>query len=396
MKAFMPSKLYYQRILQLYEVKQKDAPLEILSNPEFLVGGSAVASVMDPDRVVIGFDRTPKGLTAAKRLQRLYSCWVPAERIITTDMRSSELAKLASNAMLAQRVSNVSALSMLCEEFGADVSCVTQVIGADRRIGKSMLRAGPGFGGSCLRKDTMYLVDMAERIGCQKVADYWRSVVTMNEIHMDRLSERVMQRLEGNLTDKVVTILGFTFKEGVVDTRDSPCIPMVKALSSAGARVKIFDPRLTSKQIADTLHSEGLTHGFRNESLICNDIWSACKDASVLIFTSLEEKAFDQPDEMSPGEHCEQLKMEASRTALSRFDWKRLYASMVKPRMILDCWNRVDFDDLRKLGFVLEGVGRGIYQVDASQSQAALAHPESTTDGDVKTLNVGVTFADSI
>lgn len=128
-------------------MKHKDAPLEVLSNPEFLVGGNAVASVLNPDRVVIGSAQTTAGLVAAKKLEDLYSCWVPVERIIKADMQSSELAKLASNAILAQKVSNISALSMLCEKFRADISSVTQVVGADRRIGKSMLRAGPGFGG---------------------------------------------------------------------------------------------------------------------------------------------------------------------------------------------------------------------------------------------------------
>lgn len=240
---------------------------------------------------------------------------------------------------------------------------------------------------------------MAEQNGYHLVADYWRGIVKINEIHVERLSERVIRRLEGNLTHKTVAVLGMAFKEGVSDARDSPCIPMLQALSSAGAKLKIFDPQLTPEQIADTLKFEGLTYPGRDNSLICNDIWSACKGACVLlIFTDLDvlENAANRPNKIAPGRDSNELRLEGSQTTFSCFDWARLYESMVKPHLILDCWNRVDVDAVRELGFMLESVGKRSPETGGEISQSSPEHTDSTRDSNAQNLNVGMVFTDPV
>ena len=153
----------------------------ILSNPEFLAEGTAIEDLLNPDRVLIGGETTPEGQEAIKSLVDIYANWVPRERILTTNVWSSELSKLVANAFLAQRVSSINALSELCEKTGADINEVARAIGMDSRIGPKFLKASVGFGGSCFQKDILNLVYIAKSYGLNEVADYWEQVIIMND-----------------------------------------------------------------------------------------------------------------------------------------------------------------------------------------------------------------------
>ncbi|KAH6889311.1 hypothetical protein B0T10DRAFT_487719 [Thelonectria olida] len=216
---------------------------EILSNPEFLAAGTAVNDLLYPDRILIGSNPTPSGKKAAEALVEVYAAWVPRERILTTNVWSSELAKLVANSMLAQRISSINSISAVCEQTGADVDEVARAVGVDPRIGNKFLMAGIGFGGSCFKKDVLNLVYLAETMGLPEVAEYWRQVVKMNEYARDRFSNRVIKCLNNTLVGKKVTILGFAFKKNTSDTREAPALEMIKTLLEESPReIAVFDP----------------------------------------------------------------------------------------------------------------------------------------------------------
>lgn len=216
---------------------------EILSNPEFLAAGTAVSDLLYPDRVLIGSAPTPAGRKAAAALASVYEAWVPRARIITTNVWSSELAKLVANAMLAQRVSSINSIAAVCEQTGADVDEVAAAVGADPRIGDKFLKAGIGYGGSCFKKDVLSLVYMAQRLGLPDVAAYWQAVNAMNEYSRDRFAARVVRCLNNTLVGKKVAILGYAFKKNTNDTRESPALEIIRTLLEEGPReVAVFDP----------------------------------------------------------------------------------------------------------------------------------------------------------
>ena len=154
---------------------------DVLSNPEFLAEGTAIRDMQNPDRVLVGGRETESGRKAVEKLVELYARWVPRERIITTNLWSSELSKLVANAFLAQRISSINSISAVCEKTEADVSEVANAIGRDARIGSRFLQASVGFGGSCFKKDILNLVYLCEHYGLPEVARYWEQVVLMNE-----------------------------------------------------------------------------------------------------------------------------------------------------------------------------------------------------------------------
>src|SRR5439155_5784515 len=216
---------------------------EVLSNPEFLAEGTAIADLERPDRVLIGGATTPSGQAAIRELVEIYARWVPRDRILTTNVWSSELSKLAANAFLAQRVSSINSISAICEQTGADVLEVARAIGADRRIGAHFLRAGVGFGGSCFQKDILNLVYLSEHCGLAEVARYWETVVEMNQYQRQRFVRRMIRAMFNTLADKRIAVFGFAFKANTGDTRASPAIQMCRDLLAERARVCVTDPR---------------------------------------------------------------------------------------------------------------------------------------------------------
>lgn len=267
---------------------------EILSNPEFLAAGTAVNDLLHPDRVIIGSSTTASGRRAAAALASVYASWVPRSRIVTTNVYSSELAKLAANSMLAQRISSINSISAICERTGADVDEVAACVGMDRRIGDRFLGAGIGFGGSCFKKDVLSLVYLAESLGLPEVGEYWRQVVAMNEFQRDRFARRVVGRLNNSLRGKKVTVLGYAFKKNTSDTRESPALQIVRTLLEEGPReVAVFDPACSSAvieaEVAELLGPEAVAVA-GGPLVVYGNAYEACHlSDAVVIATEFDE-----------------------------------------------------------------------------------------------------------
>lgn len=299
---------------------------DVLSNPEFLAEGTAVRDMENPDRVLIGGRDTESGRRALQELVAIYARWVPRERILTTNTWSSELSKLAANAFLAQRISSINALSALCETTQADVSEVSRAIGTDSRIGSKFLKAGPGFGGSCFKKDVLDLVYLCEHYGLRQEADYWRQIISMNDHQQARIVQRIVNALFGTVTGKRIAVLGFAFKADTGDTRESPAIAICRRLAEENARVVVTDPQALSSAMRD-LGDLG------NRVAYEVDPYRAAKDAhAIVIITDWD--------------------------AYTALDYDRIYASMEKPACIFDTRNLLDHDKLFKTGFDVHPVGR--------------------------------------
>ncbi|KAI4175874.1 MAG: hypothetical protein LQ343_001488 [Gyalolechia ehrenbergii] len=266
---------------------------DVLSNPEFLAEGTAIQNLLHPDRIIIGSLPTPAGLRAAASLAGVYEQWVPRGSIITMNLWSSELSKLAANALLAQRISSVNALSAICEATGADVDEVSYACGLDSRIGPHMLKAGPGFGGrsSCFQKDIFNIVYLSESLHLYEIADYWRAVINMNEHQKDRFTKRIISCLYNNLAGKKLAVLGFAFKKDTSDTRESPAITLVSNFIAERARVAIYDPRVPEYQIWHELADNGCNpHLLKRNVSVYQSAYAACEGAdAVVIATEWDE-----------------------------------------------------------------------------------------------------------
>ena len=232
---------------------QDKCSFSVLSNPEFLAEGTAINDLQNPDRILIGGEDA----SSIQSLKDIYLNWVKEEKIITTNLWSSELSKLTANAFLAQRISSINALSALCEVTGADVQEVKEAIGLDTRIGSKFLNAGPGFGGSCFKKDILNLTYLCEHFGLPEVASYWEQVISINEWQTYRIYKLVINKLFGNVNKKKIAILGFSFKADTNDTRESPAIFICKQLLNEGAIVRIHDPKVDEAQISFDLGDLG-------------------------------------------------------------------------------------------------------------------------------------------
>eukprot|EP00835_Amoeboradix_gromovi_P006268 NODE_707_length_4970_cov_0.408335.p1 type:complete len:408 gc:universal NODE_707_length_4970_cov_0.408335:2152-929(-) len=233
-----------------------DYQFDILSNPEFLSEGTAIKDLLKPDRVLIGGLPTASGYVAVRTLASIYAKWVPLDKIITTNLWSSELTKLAANALLAQRISSINALSAICEKTGADISEVSFACGLDNRIGSKFLKASVGFGGSCFTKDILNLCYLCESLNLPEVAKYWEQVLLMNNHQTTRFVNDIVTTMFSTVTDKVLAVWGFAFKKNTGDTRDSPAIKVCRDLLIEGAKLRIYDPKVSSKQMELDLTKE--------------------------------------------------------------------------------------------------------------------------------------------
>ncbi|CAG8495981.1 7935_t:CDS:2 [Funneliformis caledonium] len=231
---------------------------DILSNPEFLAEGTAITDLLSPDRVLIGGLQTPEGIRAQQALVEVYAHWVPTDRIITTNLWSSELSKLAANALLAQRISSINALSAICEATGADIDEVAYACGRDTRIGPKFLKASVGFGGSCFQKDILNLVYLSEQLNLPEVAAYWKQVVDLNDYQKKRFVSHIIKTLFNTITNKKIAVLGFAFKKDTGDTRESAAITLCKDFIQENAKVRIYDPKVSTEQIFFDLSAPGV------------------------------------------------------------------------------------------------------------------------------------------
>jgi UDPglucose 6-dehydrogenase len=238
-----------EKIKEVLGSNTKGVNFEVLSNPEFLAEGTAIQDLFKSDRVLIGGDDTESGKAAVASLVSLYAQWIPNEKILTTNVWSSELSKLASNAMLAQRISSINSLSALCEKTGANINEVSKAIGMDHRIGPKFLKASVGFGGSCFQKDILNLVYLCRHYGLDEVAEYWHQVVKINDYQKNRFAKKIIAGLNGTVNQKKVTLLGWAFKKNTNDTRESAAIYVADVLLEEGAELHVYDPMVKEDRI---------------------------------------------------------------------------------------------------------------------------------------------------
>ena len=242
-----------EKIKEVLKENSNGINFEILSNPEFLAEGTAIDDMLNPNRVLIGGEKSTKGKAAVNKLVKIYSSWVEKEKILTTNVWSSELAKLASNAMLAQRISSINSLSALCEKTGAEIDELSKAIGMDPRIGSQFLKASVGFGGSCFQKDILNLVYLCRHYGLEEVAEYWHQVVKINDYQKDRFAQKIINHFGGDLTGKKIAVLGWAFKANTGDTRESAAISVTTQLINAGFNISVFDPQVSKNTILEDL-----------------------------------------------------------------------------------------------------------------------------------------------
>ena len=321
---------------------------DILSNPEFLAEGTAMEDLAKPDRVLIGGRDDEHGRAAVERLASVYERWIPTERVLRANLWSAELSKLTANAMLAQRVSSMNAISALCEATGADVEQVSKCVGTDSRIGPKFLSASVGFGGSCFQKDILNLVYICESVGLTQVADYWHSVVAINDYQKQRFVARVIEAMFNTIAQKKIAVLGFAFKKDTGDTRETPAIDVCKGLLADRALLAVYDPKVTEAQIHEDLHLDkfawdhprgGAGDGKDASTPRARDVdvvgsaYDACSGAHALcILTEWDE--------------------------FKSLDYEKIYASMVKPAFVFDGRNVLDHAKLREIGFIVYGLGK--------------------------------------
>ena len=284
-----------EKIKEILEQNSTNINFEILSNPEFLAEGTAIQDLFKSDRVLIGGDETEWGQKAVQALVDIYANWIPKQKILTTNVWSSELAKLASNAMLAQRISSINSLSALCEKTGADIEELSKAIGMDHRIGSKFLKASVGFGGSCFQKDILNLVYLCKHYGLEEVAEYWHQVVKINDYQKDRFAQKIIDHFGGDLTGRTIAILGWAFKANTNDSRESPAIYVVEKLYKAGATLEIYDPMVREESIKRDINTYWTN--FKDEveeRIISLKTFNLNDSDAVAILTEWEEfKTFD-------------------------------------------------------------------------------------------------------
>ncbi|GAV00206.1 hypothetical protein RvY_11090 [Ramazzottius varieornatus] len=325
------------------ECREDGTSFQVLSNPEFLSEGTAIQDLLSPDRVLIGCESSEAGKLARKELADIYTRWVPEERIVTSNIWSSELTKLINNAMLAQKITCINATSAICEKTGADVSEVAKAVGMDQRIGPAFLNCSIGFGGSCFHKDILSLVYLCKQLSLDEVADYWQMIVDLNELQRRRFCQRIVKSLYGNVAGKKLAIFGFAFKENTGDTRESSAIVVCKHLLNEQAQLAIYDPKVRESQIIRDLQSPGCE--FNSSSLKIETCpYEATKGASAIVICT-EWKAF------------------------KNLNYQKLYDSMESgARWIFDGRNILDHQKLMETGFQVHCVGKALHLQNGRRS----------------------------
>ncbi len=308
----------------------KGIQFHVLSNPEFLAEGTAIPDLHNPDRILIGGE-DPEAINA---LKSIYEAWVPTERIISTNLWSSELSKLVANAFLAQRVSSINSISELCEVTGANVDEVAHAIGLDSRIGPKFLKASVGFGGSCFQKDLLNLVYIARSYNLNEVADYWEQVILINDHQKTRFAEKIIRSMYNTVNGKKIAFLGWAFKKNTNDTRESAAIYVADHLLDEQAQIVVYDPKVEEHQIFKDLDYLATRSNEENRELlaVAGDPYEAARDSHGLaILTEWDE--------------------------FKDLDWKRIKDSMKKPAFVFDGRKLLDRSKIENLGFVYYAIG---------------------------------------
>ncbi|MDD5673534.1 MAG: nucleotide sugar dehydrogenase [Chitinivibrionales bacterium] len=312
---------------RILNANDKNIHFEVVSNPEFLAEGTAISDLRHPDRVLIGSHETKAGLAARTIICDIYAHWVPREKIITSNLWSAELSKLAANAFLAQKISSINSISALCEKTEANVSEVARAIGADSRIGGKFLKASVGFGGSCFKKDIMNLVYICESYGLHEVAKYWSSVIAINEYQEHRFVKAMLTAMFNTVATKRIAIFGFAFKADTGDTRESPAIYIAQRLLEERAVVVVSDPQALQNARVDLKNAPG-----------------------ALEFV-------DDPYRAAAGAHA--IAVCTEWELYKTLDYKKIFASMEKPAFVFDGRNILDHAALFEIGFNVFPIGKG-------------------------------------
>ena len=308
-----------------------DINFDILSNPEFLAEGTAVNDLLNPDRVLIGGESE----AAIESLAQIYNSWVSQDKILRTNIWSSELSKLTANAFLAQRVSSINAISELCEYTGANVNEVSKAIGMDSRIGSKFLKASVGFGGSCFQKDILNLVYIARTYNLNQVADYWEQVIILNDHQKRRFSDRLIKTLYNTVSGKKIAMLGWAFKKDTNDTRESAAIYVADHLLDEQANVSIYDPQVPKEKVLTDINYLNTRTEEENSAGITytTSPYETVKDAhAIAIMTEWDE--------------------------FKTYDWEKVYKQMKKPAFIFDGRNLLDKQKMNKIGFEYYSIGQ--------------------------------------
>jgi UDPglucose 6-dehydrogenase len=323
-KCTIPVKtaLAMERILTSKDHKVK---FDVLSNPEFLAEGTAIKDLESPDRVLIGSRETESGIKARKEIVEIYQNWVPREKIIESNIWSSELSKLVANAFLAQRISSINAISALCEKTEADVAEVSRAIGLDSRLGSKFLNASIGFGGSCFKKDILNLAYLCRTYGLEEVADYWESVVDINEYQKERFVITMLNSMFNTLATKKICLFGFAFKADTGDTRETPALYIATRLLDERAEVIITDPKAIPSARVDLAGCDNVTY---------------------------------ELDPYKAAAGCDAIAVMTEWKLYASLDYKKIYKSMAKPAFIFDGRNVLDHKSLYKIGFNVFPIGK--------------------------------------
>ncbi|TLF44559.1 nucleotide sugar dehydrogenase [Maribacter aurantiacus] len=323
-----------QAIQNILENTGNDVHFEILSNPEFLAEGTAIEDLLHADRVLIGGNDTPSGQEAKDALSAVYEHWLPKERILQTNVWSSELSKLVANAFLAQRVSSINTISALCEKTDANVQEISRAIGFDSRIGPKFLNASVGFGGSCFQKDILNLVYIARSYGLNEVADYWEQVIIANDYQKRRFAGKIISTLYNTVSGKKIVLYGWAFKKDTNDTRESPAIAIADALLEEHAELLVYDPKVKEDRIYADLDYLGTRSPEENRRLlkVTSDPIVATKEAhAIALLTEWDE--------------------------FTAYDWQKIYDQMLKPAFVFDGRRILDTALMNEIGFNYYKIG---------------------------------------
>ncbi|KPI34705.1 UDP-glucose 6-dehydrogenase 1 [Cyphellophora attinorum] len=325
---------------------QPGVHFEVLSNPEFLAEGTAIKNLLHPDRILIGSLDTEAGYSAAESLVDVYANWIPREKLITMNLWSSELAKLAANAMLAQRISSINAFSSICEAVSANIQDVAYAVGLDSRIGPKMMNASVGFGGSCFKKDILNLVYISESLNLPEVAAYWHSVIAINEYQKDRFVRRIVKAMHSTLYQKKIAILGFAYKKDTGDTRESAAIDVVTALLAENATIHIFD-----HNPYDACQD---AHG-----VVILTEWDMFSNKNVKVGPSSANPLLNVTNKQLNGSMATSPRRRTARMGPCRPAAHTMMVAniMDKPMYVFDGRNTIDVGALEQLGFQVEAIG---------------------------------------
>lgn len=308
---------------------------QILSNPEFLAEGTAIEDLLHADRVLIGGDENEAGEIAKEALSQVYEHWLPKEKILKTNVWSSELSKLVANAFLAQRVSSINSISALCEKTEANVEEVAKAIGYDSRIGPKFLKASVGFGGSCFQKDILNLVYISRSLGLNEVADYWEQVILINNYQKKRFAEKIVSSLYNTVSGKKIAIFGWAFKKDTNDTRESAAINIADTLLEEKAEIVVYDPKVNAEKIYNDLNNLQTRPEKENRAAVTvsADPLEAVVDAhAVAILTEWDE--------------------------FKEYDWTKIYNQMLRPAFLFDGRRILDEEEMERIGFKFYKIGQ--------------------------------------